>query len=204
MIFISSIFLAFVAAISPGPNIILTTANSVSYGRRAGLITAFGVLTGVAIWLILLGFGLSFIFANKTLLTIFHIFAGCYLIFISYMIAKLKVSKEALNSTDVKRKFFLESFVLTLLNSEIAVFYGSILSGVFAKTGSDLSLVALLGYLLSFMCVEGFVFVVAALAGSFVRKFIISYIKIIKIVASIGIFYYGVSILWSLRGVVGL
>ena len=87
--FLSNIFFAFLAAISPGPNIVLVTSNSLAYGKRTGFTSALGVLTGVAIWFIFLSVGFSYILDNPKIVMAFHCFASLYLLYIAYHIYKL-------------------------------------------------------------------------------------------------------------------
>ena len=193
--FITNIFFAFCAAISPGPNIIITTQNSAIYGRKAGLITAFGVLTGVAFWFVLLIFGLELIFSSKKLLFFFHIFTFLYLLFIAYLISKTTINENTKNEGN--KKFFFESFFMTLLNPEIAIFYASILSGIFTQIEVTKSVMFL--YVFSFMIVESIVFITAALAVSSVQKFMLKYLQVIKLISCIGILYYAFTIFMKIK-----
>jgi threonine/homoserine/homoserine lactone efflux protein len=192
--FISNIFFAFLAAISPGPNIVLVTSNSLAYGKRVGLMSTSGVLVGVAIWLLSLLVGFTYLFNNPKVITIFHCFASVYLLYIAYHIYKLKVPLNEEIQVKSQGKFFLESFISTILNPEIAIFYGSILTGILAHYQQGQNSLMIL-YLLSFMLVETIVFIIAVLATSLVRHFILSYLKIIKLIACSAMIYYSILIM---------
>lgn len=190
---ILNLFLAFMAAISPGPNIVLVTQNSLVFGRRYGIMTALGVLAGVFFWLLFLMIGFTYLLQNPKVLFAFHSFASIYLLYIVYLIIKLKVdSKES--ETSKNGKFFLESFVITLLNPEIAIFYGSILAGI-ASSNQEMSFGLMAFYLFSFMVIESAVFLSAAYFVSYVNKFILSYIWIVKLCASSAILYFSLKIM---------
>lgn len=186
--FIVNMFFAFLAAISPGPNIILTIQNTAIYGKKTGFMTAAGILIGVILWFFVLVLGLNFIFQNQTLLLYFHIFAFCYLLFIAYSIAKISINEKTTQENN-KKNFFLQSFIMTILNSEIAIFYASILSGIFSKI-HNITFQTMAVYILGFICVETIVFLTTVFAISSVRKFILRYLKIIKFFACIAILYY--------------
>ena len=49
----------FVLVLFPGPNVALIVANSLSYGRRLGLVTVLGTTLGVALQLALVVFGMA-------------------------------------------------------------------------------------------------------------------------------------------------
>ena len=190
---ILNMFLAFMAAISPGPNIVLVTQNSLVFGRRYGIMTALGVLAGVFFWLLFLMIGFTYLLQSPKVLFAFHSFASIYLLYIVYLIIKLKVdSKESDMSTS--SKFFLESFVITLLNPEIAIFYGSILAGI-ASSNQDMGFGLMAFYLFSFMVIESVVFLSAAYFVSSVNKFILSYIWAVKLCASSAILYFSLKLM---------
>ena len=60
----ANLFLSFMAAISPGPNIVLVIQNSLVFGRRYGIMTALGVIVGVFFWLISLTLGFTYLLKN--------------------------------------------------------------------------------------------------------------------------------------------
>jgi threonine/homoserine/homoserine lactone efflux protein len=193
--FLSNIFFAFLAAISPGPNIVLVTSNSLAYGKRVGFTSAFGVLAGVAIWFVFLSVGFSYILDNPKIVMGFHCFAALYLLYIAYHIDKLKISfsEEEVHS-ESRGKFFLESFVSTILNAEIAIFYGAILTGILSHYDQN-RIYWMILYLLGFMIVETVVFTMAVIASLAVRHFIYSYLKIIKLLAASAMIYYSITLM---------
>jgi threonine/homoserine/homoserine lactone efflux protein len=168
--------LAFMAAISPGPNIVLVIQNSLVYGRKNALMTAFGVLCGVLFWLLFLMLGFVYIVKKPLVLFFFHCFAAVFLLYIAYLISKIKLDKN-LSTKKGEGKFFAESLVVTLLNPEIAIFYGSILSSIVTSDApANFSLMAT--YLFGFMAIEATVFLSTAYFVSYISKFVFSYLKI--------------------------
>ncbi len=189
LFFLSNMLLSFAAAISPGPNIILVTSNSIVYGKRAGLATAAGAIVGVMFWMALLAFGFSYFLNNKTVLTIFHAFAAIYLTYLSYVIYNMKILPENMEAKS-KGKFFSESLIATFLNPEIAIFYGSIFIRVIERYNLHPTS-QLMIHILGFLTVETFVFFTAALAFSKVRHLIFAYVRKIRIAAAAIILFYG-------------
>lgn len=188
-----NMFLAFMAAISPGPNIVLVTQNSLVFGRRYGMMTALGVLAGVFFWLLFLMIGFTYLLQSPKVLFAFHSFASIYLLYIVYLILKLKIDNKE-SDMSKNSKFFLESLVITLLNPEIAIFYGSILAGI-ASSNQQMTFGLMAFYLVSFMIIESIVFLSAAFFVSYVNKFILAYIWVVKLCASSAILYFSLKIM---------
>lgn len=185
-------FLAFLAAISPGPNIVLVMQNSMVFGRKNGLMTALGVVCGVLFWLVFLAVGFVYLVQKPKVLFVFHLFASVYLLCVVYFVLKIKVDKTH-NEQTPNKAFFFESLVVTLLNPEIAIFYGSILTGIFAQSPEiSNSFVNILIYITGFMLVEAFVFFSCAYFVSAISKFMEKYVTIIKITASLAICFFAI------------
>ncbi len=190
----TNMFLAFVAAISPGPNIVLVIQNSLVFGRRFGIITALGVLFGVLFWLLFLMIGFTYLLHNPKVFFFFHSFASVYLLYIIYLIFKLKIEKKE-SEMHKNSKFFLESLIITLLNPEIAIFYGSILAGIAVDQSGGFGLMPF--YLFSFMVIESIVFLSTAYFVSYVNKFVLSYLWVVKLCASSAILYFAIKLMYK-------
>ncbi len=190
---LTNLLLSFMAAISPGPNIILVIQNSLIFGRRCGIMTALGVITGVFFWLSFLTLGFTYLLENPKTLFIFHSFASIYLLYIAYLILRMQI-KEGESEMHKNSKFFAESLAITFLNPEIAIFYGSILAGI-SLTEPNMDSGVMSFYLTSFMIIESIVFLSAAYFVSHINKFVRSYLKQIKFCAAAAIVYFSVSIM---------
>lgn len=197
LFYLSNLLFAFLAAISPGPNIVLVTSNSVAHGKKVGFMSAFGVLIGVAIWLTCLLIGFTYILKNPKVIMIFNCFASLYLFYIAHHIFTLEIETKETIDLKQKEKFFFESFISTILNPEVAIFYGSILTGVLTHyPNSHWSVMVL--YLLSFMGIESVVFLSAVVASLAIRRFIFAYFKIVKTLAASAILYYSILLIWQI------
>ncbi|KXJ53824.1 MAG: hypothetical protein AXW12_13585 [Thalassospira sp. Nap_22] len=72
------------AQVSPGPNMMAVSAAALSGGRRAGMLTASGIATGVFIWSILFSFGIGTIIdAFPQTLTAMKILGGTYFLYLA-------------------------------------------------------------------------------------------------------------------------
>jgi threonine/homoserine/homoserine lactone efflux protein len=195
---LTNLLLSFMAAISPGPNIILVIQNSLVFGRRYGIMTALGVITGVFFWLLFLTLGFTYLLENPKTLFVFHSFASIYLLYIAYLILKMQI-KEGESNMHKNSKFFAESLAITFLNPEIAIFYGSILAGI-SSSEPNMNSKLMSFYLVSFMIIESIVFLSAAYFVSHINKFVRSYLKQIKICAASAIIYFSINIMLKVVG----
>src|SRR6185436_6391568 len=113
--------------VTPGPDMMMVLRNTVLGGRRAGLSTSGGVLTGnlVHITYCLLGIGLLI---AKSILAFAALkyAAAAYLIYLG--IQNLRAGNQALDMGDVQRRsrdghWFLQGFISNVLNPKGTLFY---------------------------------------------------------------------------------
>ena len=113
--------------IIPGPDMILVIGNTFLGGRRAGLRTSMGILTGnlVHISYCLLGIGVL-ISQSIVAFTVLKYAAAAYLIYLGIMSVRSGVTSLDTNDlVDRRRKgmWFVQGFVNNLLNPKGALFY---------------------------------------------------------------------------------
>ena len=71
------------AQVSPGPNMMAVSSVALGTGRRAGVLTAAGVASGVFVWAILFTFGIGAFFnAFPESITAMKLAGGSYLLFL--------------------------------------------------------------------------------------------------------------------------
>lgn len=191
--FIETVILCLIAAASPGPNFFMTTANTMEYGKKAGIMTALGVALGVTIWLFVCGLGLGVLISKFTWLNfILQISASIFLFYIGFKILK-NCNKIISQTSNIDKKdsvsFFTKGFIGTVLNGGVGVFYGAIFAKVIAEYGSDISEILFHG--LVFNLIELFWFLLVAIFVSSVRKFVEKYTKYINISLGILMIYFG-------------
>ena len=116
-----------VVMVTPGPDMLLVLRNTVVAGRRAGLRTSCGVLTGnlVHITYCLLGIGLL-IAKSIVAFAALKYAAAAYLVYLGVM--SFRAGNEPLEAGDVEsqgagRRWFLQGFINNVLNPKGALFY---------------------------------------------------------------------------------
>lgn len=108
-----------VAIASPGPDLILVTHQTLSNGKKAGLICSIGVVLGLSIHIAYTALGLALIIANSpTVLWAIKLFGGCFLILIGFGALITKPSLNFENDPDSKQKHsYLMSFGIGFLGN---------------------------------------------------------------------------------------
>lgn len=126
-------------AISPGPDNIFVLMQSVVHGRKFGLATVAGLMTGCIIHTTLVAFGVSAIikksdsifFAIKTL-------GASYLLYLAFRVIKSS-GDILLDSKNVKRKtsaqLFLTGFLMNVLNPKVTIFFLALFPGFLFSDG---------------------------------------------------------------------
>ena len=113
------------AAISPGPDFIFVSQQTLSRGRKAGMICALGVALGLGIHITYSVLGLAVVIAQASwLLTAIKIVGGAYLIWLGVHGLRAKAKKEV---TEVRKievapqsptQNLMERFLLQRIKSE--------------------------------------------------------------------------------------
>lgn len=118
---------ALVMVLTPGPNMIYLVSRSICQGRRAGVISLFGVIAGFVVHLLAAALGVSAIFFAAPLAFEALKWAGAlYLVWLAWDAvrpgARSPFEPQVLPA-DPPRKLFLMGFVTNLLNPKVAFFY---------------------------------------------------------------------------------
>jgi RhtB (resistance to homoserine/threonine) family protein len=121
--------ICFVAMLSPGPDFVLVTRNSLKYPKRQAFATAFGIISGCLIHATYCILGLAFIITKSVLLFSFIKYAGAiYLIYIGLKSLTSKPVNQEKKIYNVHlpqlttSAAFMQGFFCNLLNPKLAVF----------------------------------------------------------------------------------
>lgn len=157
-------------AIFPGPDNIYVLTQSLANGKKYGMATVSGLITGCLVHTTLLAFGVSaLIKANDNIFLAIKIFGTAYLFYLAFKVfksdANLVVSRE---NTPQKSLFSLykQGFIMNVLNPKVALFFLAFFPGfLFNDDWSTVIQFYVLGLL--FMLVSFLIFsLIALLAGS--------------------------------------
>lgn len=114
-------------AVSPGPDNIFVLTQSMVNGRKFGLATVYGLMTGCIIHTTLVAFGVSEILKrNENLFFVIKLFGAGYLLYLAYQV--FRSSSDIVFSTDnVQQKttfqLFKTGFWMNVLNPKVTIFF---------------------------------------------------------------------------------
>jgi len=122
---------ALLMVLTPGPNMIYLISRSISQGRKAGVISLFGVIAGFLVHMFAAAVGLTALFLTVPLAYEVLKWAGAlYLLWLAWQAVKpgarsLFEAKDL--PIDSPAKLFVMGFLTNVLNPKIAVFYLAVL-----------------------------------------------------------------------------
>ncbi|MFK8058871.1 MAG: LysE family translocator [Polaribacter sp.] len=163
-----------ILAISPGPDNIFVLTQSIVNGKKYGLATVFGLISGCLVHTTLLAFGVSAIIKeSENIFFAIKLFGAIYLLYLAYKVYKSDASI-VLSEDNVAKKtttqLFKQGFIMNVLNPKVSIFFLAFFPGfLFSKTLSNIIQFYVLGLL--FMFVSLIIFsLIAFLAGAISEK----------------------------------
>lgn len=138
----------FLAAAAPGPDFVLVSQQTLSHGKKTGLLCSIGITVGLSIHLIYSALGLAAVIANSSsALWAIKIIGGCYLMYLGYKgITSKKSNNKAVQVATVKNsplKSIGVGFLCNALNPKAPIYFVSLFTLVLSP---DLPLSHLLIY----------------------------------------------------------
>lgn len=157
-------------AISPGPDNIFVLIQSMVNGKKYGLATVAGLMTGCLVHTTLLAFGVSAVIKdNPNVFYGIKVFGALYLLYLAFKVFKSN-SDISLNKSGSKKKgmfsLFKQGFIMNVLNPKVTIFFLAFFPGfLFSDDISTVVQFYILGFL--FIFVSSLVFGgIAFLSGS--------------------------------------
>lgn len=190
-------FLASIAlTLSPGPDILYVLTQSISNGKKYGIATALGLVSGILVHTTLIALGVSAVIKEaEVIYTAIKVFGACYLLWIAYQVYKAPASI-TLNAQAKPQKSLLalvkQGFIMNVLNPKVTLFFLAFFPGfIDEKLGNVTRQIYVLGFLfmLQAFLVFSMVSIVADKLTVFIRtneKFAV-FLKWLQIVVFIGI-----------------
>ena len=198
-ILISFVIATSALAISPGPDNIYVIMQSIVHGKKFGIATVCGLITGCIVHTTFVAFGLSIIIKEQ--LWLFLLIKWCGAIYLIYLAFKIYKSSSdlVLDSGSIPKKttgqLFRQGFIMNVLNPKVSLFFLSFFPAfLFSRTLSTVYQFYVLGFL--FMLTSFIIFVgLALLAGSIStyikqNKYIGLILKLLQIVVFVAIALY--------------
>lgn len=127
----------FLAVVAPGPDFAVVIQQSVSHGRKMGIVTALGIGAGISVHVLytILGFGLL-IKTNVWVFNSVKIIAALYLIYLGYQLirsnlaqqsgteaAELVTDNPVVVAQSSLKQAFLKGFITNATNPKATIFF---------------------------------------------------------------------------------
>lgn len=134
LILISSIHL--LAAASPGPDFVLVSQQTLSNGKKAGLMCSIGIALGLSIHITYSAFGLATVIANSSsALWAIKILGGGYLIYLGIKGLKAKPANTSESTVTTPKKYSAKKsigvgFLCNALNPKAPIYFVSLFTVV--------------------------------------------------------------------------
>lgn len=169
-ILISFIGASMLLTIMPGPDIIYVLVQSISNGKKYGIATALGLVSGIVIHTTLVAFGVSAIIQQSSwLFFTIKLFGAIYLLYLAFL--TYKSNEELVLSASVEKrgllKLYKQGFIMNVLNPKVSIFFLAFFPGfLYSSTQSTVVQFYVLGFI--FMVQALLIFsAVSLLSGSF-------------------------------------
>lgn len=171
--YLSFIGVSLLLIIAPGPDNIFVMAQSVSYGKKEGVATAFGLCSGVTIHTLAASIGLSAVLYQSDLaFSIIKYIGAFYLLYLAFQ--AFRSTNEVGSFSKPKKQslpaLYRRGFLMNVLNPKVSLFFLAFLPQFVDKHGISVPIqMIILG--LTFMVLTLSVFsLIAVFAGSLGEK----------------------------------
>lgn len=195
-ILISFVLATSLLAISPGPDNIYVLMQGIVNGKKYGLATVAGLISGCIVHTTLVAFGVSAIIkSNDYLFLGLKVIGALYLLYLAYNVYKSS-SDIVINADNVPKKglmqLFKQGFIMNVLNPKVSIFFLAFFPGfLFSETLSTVIQFYILGIL--FMLTSLIIFSLIAILSSSISVYIREHknsgvvLKWLQIVVFVGI-----------------
>ena len=176
------VVVAVVVIVTPGPDTALTIRNTLLGGRRAGVFTAFGVVTGQAVWSLATSAGLAaLLVASAPAFRALKLIGAAYLIFLGAQAIwaalrssnwRPEVARDPSSPRLLPRVALRQGVISNLANPKSAVFFTSLLPQFTPQGGTSFTVLLALGLVfcsLTLVWLSAYAIAVAK-AGDFLRR----------------------------------
>ncbi|WP_272023303.1 LysE family translocator [Olleya namhaensis] len=172
---LSFIFATVALAFSPGPDNIYVLMQSITNGRKYGIATVCGLISGCLLHTTLVAFGVSAIIKESdTLFFAIKALGALYLLYLAYKVYKSD-AKVSLGSAAVPKKslgqLYKQGVIMNVLNPKVSIFFLAFFPAyLYSETISTVTQFYVLG--LIFMATSFVVFALIAILAGFISDYL--------------------------------
>ena len=180
------IIASFLMALSPGPDNIFVLSNTLYNGKKAGLFTVLGLVTGCLFHTTLVAFGVSEVISfNQNIFLFIKILGFSYMLILAFRVYKSPLFFEITKVKKINKSNsnnFITGLLMNILNPKVYFFFLSFFPSFLFLSSDELNLVSqfyILGLL--FMLTTAIVFCSIVLFSTVISRYLIDF-KIFHIV----------------------
>lgn len=126
-VLISFIVASIALTLSPGPDIIYVLLQSIANGKKYGIVTALGLVSGIIIHTTLVAFGVSAIIKQSdSVFFIIKLLGALYLFYLAFKVFKASSNIEISSETVPRKKLmalYRQGFIMNVLNPKVTIFF---------------------------------------------------------------------------------
>lgn len=129
-------FIAFVGAITPGPDILLVLRETLKNGFFAGFKTLCGIATGWIIYISILYFGFAHLVSGDLAQFVLSLAGGIYLLYLSFLLFRTKMSNIDFSPQDTpdSTNLYIKGLIINLSNPKAILFFTAIVAPYIDKS----------------------------------------------------------------------
>lgn len=168
--------------ISPGPDNIFVITQGISRGRKAAVITAWGMCSGVTVHTLAAAAGISALFySSATVFTLVKSAGAAYLLYLAFMAVKEQKTSFEKKSEEGPGAFalFKRGFIMNVLNPKVALFFLAFLPQFTVKGSGSMGL-QMIALGLIFMTQAVIIFTLIGFFSGSVGEYVIARPKIAR------------------------
>ena len=112
--------------LTPGSDTIYILSRSIAQGKKAGIISVFGISSGIIVHTLFASFGLSLILVNSKITFNIVKYAGAaYLVYLGIKSIRTRSNQDLLENSkaDSMVKIYFQGLITNLLNPKVALFF---------------------------------------------------------------------------------
>ncbi|MCE1197690.1 MAG: LysE family transporter [Marinilabiliales bacterium] len=197
---IGTVFLLnLLAAMSPGPDFVMTVRNSLLYSRRAGIFTSFGIALGLGVHLLYCAAGIGYLISTSVVLfTVIKLLGAGYLIYMGVGAFVSRGSRIEFTEKPAERELtafsaFKMGFLTNVLNPKATLFFLSLFTLVI-NHNTPLFIVLIISLLIILTAISWFVIVSVFLTSPNIRRVFLAYERGINRVLGLFLILLGIKI----------
>lgn len=197
--FISLSVLHFFALVTPGIDFAIVTRQSITKGRKTGIITALGIGAGIAVHVFYSIVGIAALMKTAPiLLTIAKIIGGLYLLYLSYLFISAKPSDGSIpeNPEKVGNAFWI-GFITNATNPKATLFFLSIFT-LFITETTPFYIQTLYGIWLCILTALWFTIVSLLFTHKSVQQYFVKKSYLIERAIGVLLIFFALSLLWEI------